>query len=353
VNPKVLEIPARQTQISDGLIPPDLTNAICHRPDPGAIKALFNFCHKMAIAYVKVKTHRGSFDPLRIGLTPEDFALDAIAELFRQDRGDRVMAFASLGPREGMEIDPVRCHNEIRRIVFGAVNQHIYRSFRQSDPTLARLIRNIKSTATLLPDCQLLRWQDELVLVPMNIDMLFDRPAMAEELLRIEYYSRVSGALNMRAHVGVLMKILVEQTTYRRAFPVTAFALLVRPLMDGDNTSTSMLAQDEHISQMEIEGLIKVVVLEISNGLLRSYLASGKLSVQELLAYEKTLTEILVSTYIHEDGNSAAFSSILAKYLPELDKTEYVQRHRVKLEYAVKQAKTAIRDRAKPDLGFL
>jgi hypothetical protein len=352
VNLVALEIPARQTQISDGLIPFDLKKAICQKPDPGAVKALFNFCHKMAIAYVKVKIHRGSFDPLRIGLTPEDFALDAIAELFRQDRGDRIMAFASLGRGPGMDIDPIESHNEIRRMVFGVVNQHIYRSFRQSDPMLARLIRNIKDTATLLPDCQLLRWQDELVLAPMNVDLLFDQPLVAEELLRIDFYGRVTGTFSLRAHIGELMKILVELSEYRRAFPVTAFALLIRPLMENNSISTSMLPQDEHISELEIEQLLKAVVLEVSNGLFQSYLVNDKLSKQELPAYENTLTEILVNNYIHEDGN-AAFYSILAKHLPGLDKTEYAQRHRVKLEYAVKLAKTALRDRVKPEVGFL
>ena len=49
------------------------------------VTAFVNVCHKMAVAYLRVKSSNGKFDAARFGLTIDDFAYDAIAELFGRD----------------------------------------------------------------------------------------------------------------------------------------------------------------------------------------------------------------------------------------------------------------------------
>lgn len=337
----------------DGLYPPDLGDALCDDPKPEAVRNLFAFCHRMATAYVKTKAARGTFQATRLGISSEDFALDAIAELFRQDRGSRLDSFKSLIAKTANPVEPLILHHALRRIIFGAVNQHIFRAFHLSDPTLARLIRNIKETAATTAACRCLRWQETLVIAPRRTELLLDRPFLPDELVRIEFSGHTSRTFSLRQQLSIFVAILCRQSTYKRAYPVTGLALLLRTLLLDSEGESSSPPGDEAISESEIQASIDTVLSEMSRSVLDSYVRTGKLSFEEALAYICALKEILIMTYVHGDAGGASYFTVLSKHLGSMDKREYMQKHRTRFEYIMKKGKDVFQAKWKTELGIL
>jgi hypothetical protein len=336
----------------DGLLASDIDEALGDLPTLKAVRSLFIVCHKMATAYVKTKIARGTFCPSRLGMDPEDFALDAIAELFRQDRGPRLDGFKCLHPKLAGSSEDASLHIELRRIVLGAVNQRIFRSFLQSDPTLAHLIRNIKETVSSIEHGQAIRWQGTVLLAPRTKELLHDRPFYPEELFQIELSSLASRALNLRRHLECVLQILSDQSTYRRAYPLTGLALLMRSiLVESEGTAISS-PKVESITEREIRESIDSVVGEISRCLLSAYLRKQKIDPREAVGYKNALREVLVMTYIQRDGHDRSFFSILSDHVGSLQKADYKMRHRAKFEYAVKRSRVALDRQWKSELGF-
>jgi hypothetical protein len=342
-----------KTRWPDSLLPPCLKEALAVDPRPDAVKDLVAFCHTMATAYVRAKVARGTFQPSRIGMSPRDFALDAVADLFRMDRDNRLDLFRSLLPLCSEPVDPLALHHQIRRIVFGAVNQHIFRSFHLSDPALARLIRNIKETVATMKNCQSIRWQESLFIAPRVPDLLMDQPLFSEELLQIEFGNRASRSFSLREHLNCIAAILQEQSTYRRIYPLTGIALLVRSMLtDSRKEDVSISPWENAISESEVADSVDKVVEEISRTLFGSYRAAGKMEAWEIDAYKGALRDVLRMTYVHGDGNGTSFFTIFSKHLGHCGKHEYMESHRARFEYAVKLAKVALQKRWQVEIGF-
>lgn len=119
------------------------------------IKQLVNLFHKAAIAYLRPKA--AMYQRMMDGMTLEEVALDAIADLFEQRSGTGFPKLASWLNRnisiEMMSDDALWV--EFRRIVLGAVNQHLYRLFRYADPSLSKILRNLKLALKAHPHLQL------------------------------------------------------------------------------------------------------------------------------------------------------------------------------------------------------
>jgi len=63
---------------------------------------LVNFCHRMALAYLHVKAANGHFDASRFGLTINDVAYDAIADVFQRDASGCFVVIRSFVERSAL-----------------------------------------------------------------------------------------------------------------------------------------------------------------------------------------------------------------------------------------------------------
>lgn len=313
--------------------------------DPGApqkvIRKLFDYCHAMAIAYVRMKTASGAFQPDRLGLTPEDFALDSVAELFRRDDSGLYPVFE--GICRSAQTTSAPFHDQLRRLVLGSVNQHIFRSFRETDPGLARLIRNIKFTLKSHANAHLLRVNDELVIAPTQGELLPHLPLFTEELMLIEFWNAASVGSSLRELLSILVQILLDQSLYRRVYPVTAFALLIRCAYQQREALEQTADAGPHSYDEDIGTVATDIVRGTTGELLTMYCSRGKLPLSAVQAYGKAVMDILCETFVQGDGDSASYFEILQRHIPGLTKDDYVQRHRTKLEYVAKQAKEAMK----------
>lgn len=295
-------------------------------------------CHRMAVAYLRVKMASRSFDPGRLGLSVEDFAYDAIAELFRRDENDRFVvlerAFEALQPIERRAPDLVE--QELRRQVFNAVMRQVYRSYRDTDPVLAKIVRNIKHTLGNHATAQLLDIRGDWMIVPRtSCPLLEHRPVMAPELLAPDLHARIAPHTPLREMLAVVVTILCEQAEYSRMFPMVGFALLVRGIYSLSALEEEAGEEGEGLTEDDLDRLLHPALRQVMVRA-KKYVARGRVSEQNLAAYRQTLREIFVEEVAGGPGEDTSFYETLAKYDPQVTRDEYLEKHRLILEYLVK-----------------
>ena len=131
------------------------------RPAVIEIVALF---HHIALVYLRHKDAAGGLKLANLGLSVEDLALDCIAGLFERDQAGRFPVLARYYEEiQWQTLDEVTLSGATRRLVFSAVNQELYRNYREADPTLHRIVelRDIcnSSCAIFAINATLTGWQ--------------------------------------------------------------------------------------------------------------------------------------------------------------------------------------------------
>ena len=299
------------------------------------IKALVNLFHKAAITYLRMKaaSHRRLISPL----TLEDVALDAIAELFERENG---LGFVKLvrwfnRDRPFPELSNDLLWVAFRRIVFGAVNQHFFRLVREADPSLARILRNIKLA---------LKKHPRLCLVDINgvssVELVDPAgagrrllPELFPEFVAAEFGSCQAAGKNLREQLATLERILHQQVRYRNSLPLLSVALLFRDHQRSPSLSNEVLPEPDKLTQDEILRFIQDSLAKIRPGAIKTYVRTSKVDERMLDIYLTAVRDNLLAEFAGSDGEPAHFYATLAGYLPELTQEEYKNRHRTIVEY--------------------
>jgi hypothetical protein len=308
------------------------------------VAALVTACHRMAVAYLRVKSASGHFSPARFGLRLEDLALDGIADLFARDAEGTHPVIRALAARiaPGDPTD-VTVEHELRRFVCSLVNRRIFDLYRQFDPSLARVIRNIKLAAFTHPDIALTEHLGEKVLVPRGLDDLAPGlPVIAPELLHAELLVRVSHPRSLGRCLSMLAATLRELGPYRRMLPLTQAALALRAILFPGDAPTSGAADPSDLSEAEVRALVDRTLHSLRTGMGSAYLHRGKLTAAELEAHIAAARDVLLREFNEPETDHACFFEFLRRHLPDLDRTGYSERHRSILEYVVRSAKSTL-----------
>jgi len=321
-------------------IPSDLLLALRADGNRDLTQRLFRYCLGMGVAYLKVKSSAGRFQSAMLGLSIEDFALDAMAEVFKRDGEGHFPVFQALLRRCGTSNEAV--HHELRRVVFGAINQHIFRTFRQIDPGLSKQIRNLKFALKNHAQAQLLHVKNEKVIAPRSGCLQLHLPLMPEELLRIDIWNNAPPGSALRDSLAALVNAIGHQTIYRRIYPVTAFAFLLRSADDTVAHANPETVSEFSMTEQDIESVSAIVVQQTVMGFLDAYASHGKLRREQIAAYRMAVVEILRESYFLGDGDGSSYYEMLKRHMPQLTRSEYLLDHRTKLEYVAKRAKKAM-----------
>lgn len=308
------------------------------------VAALVTACHRMAVAYLRVKSASGHFSPARFGLRLEDLALDGIADLFAQDADGAHPVIRALAARIAPG-DPTEAsvEHELRRFVCSLVNRRIFDLYRQLDPSLARVIRNIKLAAFTHPEIALAEHLGEKVLVPRGLDDLAPSlPVIAPELLHAELLARASHPRSLSRCLTSLAATLRELDHYRRMLPLTQSALALRAILFPGGTVSSDTADPSGLSEAEVRALVERTLLSLRTGMGNAYLHRGRLTPAELDAHIAAAGDVLLREFDEPETDHACFFEFLRRHLPDLDRTRYAERHRSILEYVVRSAKSTL-----------
>jgi hypothetical protein len=240
----------------------------------------------------------------------------------------------------------------LRRLVFGKITESLYVQYRELDPSLHHVIRNLKSAA--------------LRVVGTDVDsigegwwVVFDagdlpsRPVMPREVLDLHVADLMRQDPNLRALLRGLGVMLREQEVYRHALPLMALAHAVRAVFA---RGPLLAATDDPLpgDRLEDEEIHRWIADSISaaGGQLRpGYVGRGKISAGDFDLLFRSVRSILAAELTGTDGEGPSYFEHFRLYCAGVDQDTYRRLHRSHLEYFVRLTRRELGVRVRKELG--
>ena len=197
----------------------------------GQLNEIIALCHAIASASLNHAIYDGSVKQEYLGLRRSDIAYDCIADLFRKDdEGNLVQfhAYFSSFPTDGLSDAELLGH--LRRIVQSKTQQGLFRIYQESDPSLGKILRNIKISIQIVRNFEEREWFHETHLTPIQCDPLDECTTIDTENLVRDFGPMVKGFENIPEMLAKLAIYLRTQSSHRRSVPLISVALAFRTL---------------------------------------------------------------------------------------------------------------------------
>ncbi|HLF15275.1 MAG TPA: hypothetical protein VI932_10345, partial [Bacteroidota bacterium] len=200
-------------------------------PPEAVVDEFVTFCRKTAAVLLRKKIAGGTLGLNRISLSIEDLALDCVADLFsRNPEGGFIQLKVYLRGIDVGAMTEAELMAHLRRLVFAKVNQGMFRIYNDIDPSLGRIIRNIKISIHALENFVIVNRFGEQYIVPAACDPLEHlpsiEPAMMQEELR-QMAGKTETIPNLLARLSYCLR---EQEQHCRLVPLVQVALIFRSL---------------------------------------------------------------------------------------------------------------------------
>ncbi|MDD8017319.1 MAG: hypothetical protein PHP42_02980 [Bacteroidota bacterium] len=275
-------------------------------------------------------------------LNERDLGYDCIAELFERDGKGQLIHFKTYF--SNFEFHALS-HQEIllhfRRLISSAVNQNLMQVYRDFDPSLGKIIRNIKLAITAHKTFIEIDRFDEPCIAPIHCDLQEHLPALDQSVVFEMLSSHIRGREFVPEILSVYSRVIRSQNEYRRIIPLITIALTFRALFvakqdhqpSSDNSAVSNFETLE-IMQNSINQ-IKAAVLLHTNG-------AQKIKSDTVEIYFTTIYNVLLAKMNETNGSADSLYEGLKQHFVHLDVCDYRKCHRTKLEYYYKLCREAI-----------
>ena len=323
-------------------------------PHPAAVAHVVETSTHMARSYLRHKARLGSLKAEHFGLSIDDLAIDSSAELFQRDEDGRYVElrqyFESI---HWMELDDAGVEIALRRIVFSKVSEALFRRFRENDPNLGKVIRNIKDAARSLPDVGLERIAGQLWLVFGSNERLgSEKPAAAGEVLEAHVTAALGSGGRTQDAVRAVAAFFEAHTHYRSGFPVSGLGKIVRSayIRLGQALVEEEPSRESAYSTTEVADAIDAATAEIRRQFLTTYVERKKVDEHTFQLYVRAVRDIIELEYVHDASSNYSHFDVLASHEPSLSDREYREHHRNRIEYMVKTARARLAEFLTADL---
>jgi len=319
-----------------------LSDLLSPTPSHAGVKEFVSLCHKMAVVYLRQKARTGRFTLPSLALPTEDLTWDSLADLFQRDqRGVFVKLTSYFRALDWENKSEDELLAAVRRLIFSQVNQAIYRNYREADPSLGKILRNLKNAAADSPLFTLTHCCGEswLSLHEADDDSSL-LPVMPPEFMEAHLMAAVRGEPDMKQVLSVLSGILSAQREYRPGFPLTGLALIIRSTFVKLH---AVLEQEsnchDHFASEEIQQMISKSLAITKTKMFASYVGKHKTGAAIYETYFLAMHDWLGAEFVDNDGYGRSYHDYLRRHLPEMTRADYQQHHRCQFEYLAKLAR--------------
>ena len=317
------------------------------------VNHIVEICKNFALAYLKMKNKNVSFH-----YSENEFnslAYDFIADIFKRDEAGHFINLADYFA--GKEIDRLASHKieiEIRRLVFTKVNDNLFRHMGDQDPSLKKIIRNIKLALNSKKKLQeIVEINDNRIIIKKNSDKSA-LPELPPEFLEIYLCSSVNQSSQIPEIVIEAVGVLMNQDLYQKEISITQLAISIR--------NSYVLIQeknDEEISQQSIRKLMNGELSkfitdsrhQVQSKILPKYIKNDKMQKEDVHKYFSAASKIVQSQFIDNPGSKDSHYEYLVEEFGEVDYKDFRQSYRQRLEYFVKLIRQELVRRYRKDLS--
>ncbi len=317
------------------------------------VSRLVKISHALATPFVASKTAGQAGNPRLGTLTPSDLAYDFIADLFRQDDAGHLVQFrVYFAGIDFSNTSDGQLLGHLRRLVFSSVNQGLFRMYNEADPSLGKILRNIKLTVVTLHSFEEQIRLGEPCLLPSMTDPLLHLPPMEQADLEKALAPLVKAREHIPDLLAALSLFLREQEENCRLVPFIMVALTFRSLyvkrqLPGDQVPDT----DQGLLAQEMRAEIKEACQAVAGETGRRYQIEQGWDDAVLLAYTAVIEKQLLLRMLDTDGEGFSYFSGLKEFFPAMSASEYREQHRTKIEYLGRLAYERFLRRMRKELG--
>lgn len=300
-----------------------------------SVKELIFLCRKIALVHLRRKASTGRLHPEISSMPLDDLAIDCIADLFQRDGNGNIVQIRSYFeglPVRKMSDEDILAH--LRRLIFSRVNQSIFRINNEIDPSLGKIIRNIKLAIQALHNFDVMDRFGENCIVPSNCDSLEHKPIFENCDLERALRKSANGSESIPEMMAILSRYLREQEEHSRILSLTVTAFIFRSIYaDRSEYNINEIQTEDQFIVGEARSIIHDVCLKIKSGIGMKYAGKKKIDLETFKNYFDVIEENLYQTIINRDGEKFSFFEALKLLMPGLEKEEYRKRHKARIEY--------------------
>lgn len=309
-------------------------------PTPAESSAYIDLALRIAHTHLRRRIAAGSVRTNLFGLSTDDLAIDCIAPLFARDPGGRFhrldvyythAAWTTLTDADLLAVT--------RRLVLSAVHHQLVHLYREHDPSLEKIIRNLRNA---IQGCGALeevrRGGDLWVRCRMETNAQRALPEIPWAFLEGELTGVLQERTPLRTVVAEIGRVLETQTLYRKSFALTSLALLLRMVYARFGAGCEAIADGDEaaLGQDEADRIIRVTLAELAAEKHHGYVGKGKVDAGTWAAYMAAVRSILHAEFVRDEGGADSYHEHLTAHLPGLSVAAYREHHRIHLEYLAK-----------------
>ena len=325
------------------------------RGDNQSANSLCKHFTNIAVAYLRTKAQKNFLLSNNLYKNIDDMAMDCIAELFGK-RGECLYQLEDYFDKTEVEKkSDSELNTMIRRLIFSQVNDGIYRNYRSFDPSLSKIIRNLKRNldSKNISDARYDSATGNIIFSALDER---SKPNMPEEILEIKLSAYIADMSNSIDALEALKTILTGQKEYNNAFNLTNFAVLLRKgfayqLVVENEQNLRKQQSPKRFNDLELHKFMKAVLDDFHSDFFSTYVESGKLSEKEFDTYLLICRSILETDYIKDLGQDGYYEHF-HEYYPEIEYEEYRKNHRSVLEYMMKKIRSSLIDSLRKEENF-
>jgi len=313
----------------------------------GDCRYIIDHAHTIALAYLRMKVVSGHLYSHR-GEHLEDLAWDFIAELFERDGNNSFVILKGIFSDTDFEkIDVEEIEKQFRRIIVTKVDDNIFRSNGEKDPSLKKIIRNLKNAIRSSSFKNNIEIRDGYIAFLPDTDNQHQPPLSPTDILEIELCRRVRETMQMPEVLIEVVNILKEFQLHQNKISIVAVAICIRKAFvyvnNRGETDSFGRSPGERLHLLSFEKRIERSAEQIQDTLGEKYIRKQVLTHQELDLFMRAVKDILRLEFMEKHAE-ANFFDCLKKEIPELQYAEYREQYRPVLEYLVKKTRAKIMD---------
>lgn len=314
-------------------------------PSREVIESIILESHRLAQALLRKRVRHGQLSTSFFDLSIEDLALDCIADLFERDARGRFPQLRSYFTSVSWQkLDEAGLHIALRRLIFSQVNDGLFRRYRQADPNLSKIIRNLKIAARSNPDGALISRNGQTWLIADPDGRLNGRPLAPPELVDIHLTSFIEGTVEMPTILAGMIACFREWPHYANGYPLVQLAKAVRSSLIRLQAVEQHreTATDRALLSDEVQRAIAWAVEKVKADLHATYVANKKVDAATFDHYFRAVQDVIQHEYVAETGSATSYHEALQRYLPDLSMAAYRREHRNKFEYIAKKCRSEL-----------
>jgi hypothetical protein len=261
--------------------------------------------------------------------------LDCIADLLQRDDEERlvqVAAFFESVSYQNLREEELLVH--VRRLVYGRVNQSLFRLYNELDPSLGKVLRNLKLAVQSIRTIDAIDRLGEQYIAPSHCETLEELPALDQGALEAKVREFFYESRQMPQLVAKLAGFLRRQSEHSRCVSVMSLAVAVRAIYAGDNEAPAPDQElQERLHAEDTARIISEACRKVSQESQQLYVVKKRIDPRVYAHYFQVIETNIHRRILGEDGEAGSYFEGLRSLMPELTQEEYREAHRARLEY--------------------